>query len=340
MAPITAEALHNLLVLVLETVGFSPANAAALARQTVLAEALGQSSVGVAHVFDFIEGLAAGRIDGNAVPEITKPAPSMIVVDGKGGLPQTGFDLACDDLIATTRKLGACLFLQRNATLCGSLGTFPLRIAEAGLVSFAATNGSPLVAGSGSAEPVFCTNPMAFAAPQKDGPPLLIDQSSSATAYVNIRRAAELGEAIPAGWAIDREGQPTTDPKAALEGTMLAFGGARGANIALMVEVLAGGLTGANWSLDAPSFIEGDQCPGTGLLVLAIDPTPVEASFAGRLASQIKRLSQDFGVHIPGLSKAKARRQAASLGLDIGDALIARLEALAGEVAEPGPTSS
>ncbi len=330
MAGITAEALHDLLVRVLESVGFAPANAASLARQTVLAEELGQSSVGVAHVFDFIDGLAAGRIDGQAQPEITKPAPSMILVDGKGGLPQTGFDLACDDLITTARKLGTCLFLQNNATLCGSLGTFSLRIAEAGLVSFAATNGSPLVAGSGSAEPVFCTNPMAFAAPQAAGPPLLIDQSSSATAYVNIRRAAELGETIPAGWAIDREGQPTTDPKAALEGTMLAFGGARGANIALMVDVLAAGLTGANWSLDAPSFIEGDQCPGTGLFVLAIDPAPVKASFAERLARQIKRLSQDFGVHIPGLAKAKVRHQAASAGLEIDGALMARLQAIIG----------
>ncbi|TIW17972.1 MAG: Ldh family oxidoreductase, partial [Mesorhizobium sp.] len=100
--------------------------------------------------------------------------------------------------------------------------------------------------------PVYCTNPMSFAAPAADGSPLVIDQSSSATAFVNIRKAAEDGRKIPEGWALDASGNPTTDPAAAMKGAMLAFGGQRGANIALMVEVLAAGLSGANWSLDAP----------------------------------------------------------------------------------------
>jgi (2R)-3-sulfolactate dehydrogenase (NADP+) len=330
MAIITTSALHDLLVRALETAGFSTDNAEALARQTVLSEELGQQSVGVAHVFDYVDGLAEGRIDGNAVPTISNPAPTMIFVDGNGGLPQLGFDLTCDDLTANARKLGLCVFLQKNTTLCGSLGTFAMRVAEAGLVCFAATNGPPLLAGSGGTKPVFCTNPMAFSAPQASGPPLLIDQSSSATAFVNIRAAAERGDTIPAGWAIDREGQPTTDPKAALEGTMLAFGGARGANIALMVDVLAGGLTGANWSLDAPSFFQGDQSPGTGLFVLAIDPTPVDAGFSARMAAQIERLDQDYGVHIPGMSKAKTRDSAATEGVDIDDKFLARLQAMVG----------
>ncbi|MDP6623781.1 MAG: Ldh family oxidoreductase, partial [Alphaproteobacteria bacterium] len=182
----------------------------------------------------------------------------------------------------------------------------------------------------GAKRPVFCTNPMAFAAPQADGPPLLIDQSSSATAYVNIRSAAERGEDIPLGWAIDKDGQPTTDPRAALAGTMLAFGGARGANIALMVDVLAAGLSGANWSLDAPPFDQGDQCPASGLFVLAINPLPGDENFSARLAAQSKRLSQDYGVHIPGLAKAKARQSAANDGMEIDDALIARLQEMVG----------
>lgn len=329
MATIGTNALHGLLVRALTAAGFAPENAAALARQTVLAEELGQRSVGVAHVFDYVDGLAAGRIDGHAAPTIERPAPTMILVDGHGGLPQTGFDLACDDLVATARELGICAFLQRNTTLCGSLGTFALRPAEAGLVCLAATNGSPLLAGSGATRPVFCTNPMAFSAPQADGPPLLIDQSSSATAYVNIRAAAERGEAIPPGWAIDRQGRPTTDPRAALDGTLLAFGGARGANIALMVDVLAAGLTGANWSLDAPSFFSGDACPATGLFVLAIDPAPVGRDFATRMAAQIARLGRDYGVHIPGMAKAEARRRAREEGIDVDDAVLARLEAMA-----------
>ncbi len=329
MTTVTSGELHELLFAALTASGFSAENAGALARQTVLAEELGQQSVGVAHVFDYVDGLAAGRLDGEAEPAIAKPAPTMIHVDGNGGLPQTGFDLAFDNLVSSARELGMCVLLQKNATLCGSLGTFGLRVAEAGLVCLAATNGSPLLAGSGSTRAVFCTNPMAFAAPQADCPPLLIDQSSSATAYVNIRQAAERDENIPLGWSIDKHGNPTTDPRAALEGTLLAFGGARGANIALMVEVLAAGLAGANWSLDAPSFFDGDECPATGMFVLALDPALVVPDFSARMAAQIERLSGEYGVHIPGRSKISARKKARRSGIIVDDTMISRLRAMA-----------
>lgn len=330
MAILSADALQELLVAVLTARGCSDDNAAALACQTVLSEELGQGSVGVAHIFDYTDGISEGRIDGQAIPDVSRPAPTMVHVEGNGGLAQTGFDLVFDDLVAGAGELGLLLFLQKNTTLCGSLGTYVLRLAEAGLIGFAVTNGSPLMAGSGGIEPVFCTNPMAFSAPQADGPPLLIDQSSSATAYVNIRAAAEQGETIPLGWAIDKDGQPTEDPKAALEGTMLAFGGARGANIALMVDVLAGGLTGANWSVDAGSFVDGDHCPGTGMFVLAINPALIDENFPNRLGDQIMRLSQDYQVHIPGLSKAQTREKAAKAGLDIDDGMVQRLREMAG----------
>ena len=325
MAVFSADTLHDLLVSALETAGCSPENANALARQTVLAEELGQKIVGVAHVFDYINDLAMGRIAGKAVPSVSKPAPTMILVDGNNGLPQLGFDLAYDDLVSTAHKLGLCAFLQKNTTLCGSLGTFALRVAEAGLVCLAATNGPAVITGSGATKPIYCTNPLAFSAPQADGPPLLIDQSSSATTFVNVRAASERGESIPSGWAIDRDGQPTTDAGAALKGALLPFGGARGANIALMVEVLAGGLPGAQWSLDSLSADQSDQCAGSGLFVLAMDPAPADSRFPIRMASQIKRLQQDYGVHIPGLSKAKLRHRASKDGIEVDDRLVARL---------------
>ena len=331
MSVLAPNVLHELLVRVLEQSGFSSPNAMALADQIVLAEELGQQSVGVAHVFDYIDGLKDGRIDGGASPDLSTPAATIIHVDGNGGLPQLGFDLAYNDIIDTAHRLGLCLFLHRNATCCGSLGTFALRIAEAGLLCIAATNGSPLLAGSGSTKPVFCTNPMAFSAPQIDDAPLLIDQSSSATAYVNIRAAAERGENIPNDWAIDKNGQPTTNPNAALEGTLLPFGGSRGANIALMVEVLSAGLAGANWSLDAPSFFDGSQCPGTGLFLLAINPAPVTQNFLSRMSAQIGRLASDFNVHIPGSSKASLRRSVAIEGIQIDNIHLDRLKSMIGK---------
>jgi (2R)-3-sulfolactate dehydrogenase (NADP+) len=145
---------------------------------------------------------------------------------------------------------------------------------------------------------------------------LVIDQASSATAFVKIREAAERGEVLPEGWAIDADGAPTNDPIRALTGALLPFGGARGANIALMIEVMAAGLTGANWSLDAPDFSRGDRSPGAGLLVIAIAPRLLDASFAGRLDAHLQKL-EHLGVHVPGRTKAQANIDEISLPAEL-----------------------
>jgi (2R)-3-sulfolactate dehydrogenase (NADP+) len=304
--------------------GARPETATALAKSVVAAEAGGQDSVGLAHFIDYLEALDAGRMDGNAVPEITQPAPAVILSDARGGAAHPGFDTAFDAIVSAARTCGLAIFGQRNAFTCGALGYFAGRLAERGFLSLAVTNGPALIAGSGSTKPVYCTNPLAFAAPQAGGPPLLIDQSSSATAFVNIRKAAHAGQTIPAGWALDSEGKPTTDARAAVNGALLAFGGSRGANIALMVEVLSAGLTGANWSLDAPSFTRGSKSPGTGLFVLAIEPAVFGGDFEGRTRAQMERLA-GLGVHIPGLGKAEARMRAAHEGMAIPAAIHARI---------------
>lgn len=249
--------------------GASAETARSLAASVVAAEAEGQKTVGLAHFIDYLDALEAGRIDGSAVPMVTRPLPAIFHSDARGGAAHTGFDQAFDDLVATAKTLGVAVFAQRNAYTCGALGYFAGRLASRGLVALAATNGPALIAPEGATKPVYCTNPLAFAAPTASGPALLIDQSSSATAFVNLRLAAKEGRPIPEGWAIDADGRPTTDAAAAVKGALLAFGGARGANIALMVEVLAAGLSGANWSLDAPSFTSGSESPGTGLFVAA-----------------------------------------------------------------------
>jgi (2R)-3-sulfolactate dehydrogenase (NADP+) len=305
--------------------GASPAVALSLARSVVAAEADGQASVGLSHFIDYLDALEAGRIKRGAVPEITRPAPAIILSDAQGGAAHPGFDSVFESLVETATSFGIALFTQKNAFTCGSLSYFTGRLAERGLASFAATNGPALVAGSGSTKPVYCTNPMAFGAPVAGRPPLLIDQSSSATAFVSIRAAANRGETIPAGWALDDQGRPTTDPFAAMKGALLAFGGGRGANVALMVEVLAAGFNGANWSLDAPPFGVGDEGPRTGMTVIAIAPRLIDPDFEARLAQQIDRLSVDYGVHIPGVAKAKARERAARDGIIIPRAVHDRI---------------
>lgn len=305
--------------------GAGEETARAIALAAVAAEADGQPGVGLSHYVDYLESLEAGRIDGKAEPAITRPALAIYLSDAQGGAAHTGFDRVFDDIVKSARLFGVAIFSQKNSYTCGALGHFTGRLAEAGLVALAATNGPALIAGSGSTRPVYCTNPISLAAPAANGPPLVIDQSTSATAFVNIRKAAQAGEAIPEDWALDIRGNPTTDAGEAMKGALLAFGGARGANIALMVEVLAAGVSGANWSLDAPSFSAGSKSPGAGLFVVALAPKLFDAGFEQRMRSQLDRLSGDFGVHIPGAAKAAARARSEAEGITVPASLHSRI---------------
>ncbi len=304
--------------------------ARSLARAVVSAEAEGHALMGLAHFVGYLDAMQAGRLDGAADPLVTRPALALYLADAMQGSAYTAFDRVFDDLVKTACLFGLALFSQKNAYTSGALGYFTRRLAEAGLVSIAATNGPALLAGSGSLRPVYCTNPLSFAAPVANGPPLVIDQSSSATAFASIRKAASEGRDIPQGWAVDASGHPTTDPHEAMKGALLAFGGERGANIALMVEVLAAGVSGANWSLDAPSFASGSDNPGTGLFVLAIEAKLLDPGFEDRMRHQLDRLGSDYGVHIPGQGKGLTRRNAPSLGLDIPRAVHDRIAVAGG----------
>jgi (2R)-3-sulfolactate dehydrogenase (NADP+) len=296
-------------------VGMVETAATALAGATVDAEMAGKNAIGFTHLTDYLRSLVDGRIDGRAEPLITSPVPAIVKCDAMGGVAQHGFAIALEELVTKAKALGIAVFTVQNSYTTGELGWYAAQLAQEGLVAIAATNGPALLAGAGSRLPVYCTNPLAFAAPLADGRFLLVDQASSATAYVKIREAAARGEAIPAGWALDQEGEPTTDPFAAMKGALLAFGGTRGANVALMVEVLAAGLTGANWSLDAPDFQAGDASPGVGLFLLALAPQLLADGFSTRFAEQVERLSGVYGVHIPGLDRVERQRQAESAGI-------------------------
>ncbi|MGX5721888.1 Ldh family oxidoreductase [Shinella zoogloeoides] len=296
-------------------VGMAEAAAAALARATLDAEMAGKRPVGFLHLTDYLRSLVDGRIAGRAEPLITSPVPAIMKCNAMGGVAQHGFSLANEELAAKAKTFGIAVFSLHNSYTTGELGWYAARLAGEGLVALAATNGPVLMAGAGSRQPVYCTNPLAFAAPLEDGRLLLIDQASSMAAFVDIREAAARGKSIPDGWALDQEGEPTRDPFAAMQGALLAYGGTRGANIALMVEVLAAGLTGANWSLDAPDFQAGEATPGIGLFVLALSPQLFADDFPARLARQVERLSGEFGVHIPGLRRTERQRQAESAGI-------------------------
>ncbi|MBV1777647.1 Ldh family oxidoreductase [Paeniglutamicibacter sp. ABSL32-1] len=325
MITLTLEEATKLCIRAAVALGASKQSAVSLAQATVDAEAAGAGSLGFLHFFDYLDALRDGRIAGSAEPTTTRPAKAIILSDAAGGIAHLGFDNAFEDIVETTQDLGVAVFSQRNAYTCGALGYFVDRLARRDLLSFAVANAPAQVVTRGAQEPVYGTNPMAFGAPLGVGiQPLLIDQSSSATAFANIRQAAGEGRELPKGWAVDKHGRPTTNSQEALMGALLTFGGSKGANIAMMVEILATA-SGASWSLDAPSYLEGETSPAVGLFILAIKPELLNAEFGSRLAAHLGRLHTEHGVHVPGSRQIETREQARDNGLTLDKDIHERL---------------
>ena len=297
MPTVHRDELARLCAAALRGVGADSRSARVLADATVEAERVGNRAVGVAHLFDYLEGYRHGRIARDVRPVVHRPAPAVLDVDARDGLAQVAFADAAADLEKAVRELGVAALWIRSSFTCGELGYYPRRLAEQGLVALALANSPALMSIGGARGPVLGTNPLAYGIPRPGALPVVIDQASSSTAFVNVRRAAERGEPIPAGWALGPDGEQTTDPAAALRGTLLPFGSHRGGNVALLVEVFAT-LSGASFSLDAPPFDAGSASPRIGVFLLGIDP----ARFGGaveRIAHQLGTLRDDHGVRLP-----------------------------------------
>jgi (2R)-3-sulfolactate dehydrogenase (NADP+) len=305
-------------------------NARAVARALVAAEADGLKGHGLSRVPSYAAQAKAGKVDGFARPGATRPRPAVLAVDAAHGFAYPAVELALDGLPAIARAEGVAAAAIRRSHHCGAAGHPVERLAESGFVAILFANTPAAIAPWGGSVGVFGTNPIAFACPVPGRAPIVVDMSLSKVARGNILAAKQKGERIPEGWALDADGEPTTDPDAALQGTMLPLGDAKGTALALMVELLAAGLTGANFAADASSFLDDKGSPpGTGQLILTLDPVALggEGTLAhcGRLASAIE---DQPGARLPGARRIALREKAARDGLPVADTLIADIRAL------------
>jgi (2R)-3-sulfolactate dehydrogenase (NADP+) len=250
------------------------------------------------------------------------------MIDARNGFAYPALDAAVALLPEMARAAGIAGAAIRRSHHCGAAGHPVERLAEQGLVAVMFANTPAAIAPWGGSIPVFGTNPIAFACPLPGRPPVVVDLALSKVARGNILAAKQKGERIPPGWALDGAGQPTTDPDAALTGTMLPVGDAKGTALALMVELLAAGLTGANFAAEASSFLDAEgPPPGTGQLIVAFDPAAFGGSVA-RFGVLIASIESQPGARLPGTRRLAARRKAARDGLPVSDALWREIEAL------------
>lgn len=329
MATLTLEAARRLATDALIRCGTAAPAADSTARALVGAEADGLKGHGLARVAPYAAQVRAGKVVGDARVRVEHPRPGLAAVDAGHGFAYPALDAALDLLPEMARRQGIAAAGIRRSHHCGAAGRPVEALAEQGCVALLFANTPAAMAPWGGSRAVFGTNPLAFACPLPDRAPAVIDLALSKVARANIVGAARRGEAIPEGWALDAAGRPTTDAAAALDGTMVPLGDAKGTALALMVEVLAAGLVGARYAAEASSFLdaEGDP-PGTGQLLIALDATALSGDAPERFAVLAASIEAQDGARLPGARRLALRARAEAEGLSVPDALVAEIEAL------------
>ncbi len=328
---IAPKVARELVAKALIAAGTSSANAGSVAHALVAAEIDGQAGHGLSRVATYCEQLRVGKVVGDATPEIARPAPAFLSVKARNGFAFPAFDLAIEALIEAAGESGLAAAGIHHSHHCGQAGAHVERLAEAGCMALLFANTPKAMSPWGGREPVFGTNPIAFAAPQAEGSPLVIDLSLSKVARGKVVAAGKRGEEIPEGWALDAEGQPTRDPAAALAGSMVPIGDAKGAALAWMVEILAVGLTGACFSYEATSFLGPDGGPpSVGQLLIAFDVDRISGGgFQNHLARLTDRVALQEGARLPGSRRLANRAAVAESGLRVPTKILQEVQLLA-----------
>ena len=313
--------------------GMASTNARLVAETIVAAERDGSRSHGLQRLAGYLSSLDSGWVDGHARPVVTRRAAGMIHVDARNGFAQVALARAAPLLRRTARRTGVAVLGIHHSHHFAALWPDVEPLAADGFVAITMVNSrSRLVAWGGQAK-VLGTNAMAFACPRRGAPPLVWDQASSAMAQGEVLVRAAAGTPLPDGVGVDRDGAPTTDPTAVLEGgAFLPFAGPKGSAIALMVEVLAAALTGGRFGFeDASVGIAGAVTSNAGQFLLLIDPAAMAPDgFTDRIEALIGRLRAAGSERLPADARYARRARAAVEGIEVSDAMYATLLERAG----------
>lgn len=289
--------------------GFGEAEAAATVEALLGAERDGLPSHGLSRLPFYLDQTASGKVDASAVPQIETDG-AVVRVDARHGLAFPAVERGLEAGYQCVAQAGIAAVAIAHSHHFGVAGAPVEAAARRGYLALAFSNAPSAMAPWGGKLPLFGTNPIAFACPRRDGDPLLIDLSLSKVARGKVMLAKIKGEPIPEGWALDTEGRVTTDPDAAIAGSMVPAGDAKGAALALMVELLTAGLTGSNFGFQASSFFEAEgEPPGIAQLMLLIDPQRFSQGFVDHAESLFAAMLDQPGVRIPGERRFQLRRE-------------------------------
>jgi (2R)-3-sulfolactate dehydrogenase (NADP+) len=334
MAVITIQEARDLVAAALRRAGANVAMAEATARALVQAESQGLVSHGLSRAAQYAAHLRNGRVNGNAEPGVIKQKGATALVDAQEGLAFAACERAVAEAIERAREFGIAFVGVTNSHHCGVVVDHLRAVGAAGMVGLGFANSPSAMPAAGGRHPIFGTNPVAAIFPRRAGPPLMIDLSLSEVARGKLMVAAKEGKSIPLGWALDAKGEPTTDPKAGMDGSMLPIGAAsspKGAMLALVVELLVTALIGANFGFEASSFfVDAGNRPRIGQAFIVIDPGALAGreQFLERLEVLVREMLVDDGVRVPGARREALRLAAETQGLKVADAMLEALRTL------------
>ena len=333
MPRISEHDLRELAVRALRQAGAGDLMASTTAAALVDAELQGLPSHGMSRIPQYTTHLRNGRADGAANPTVVRSKGAAVLIDAHSGLAFPACALAVQEAITRAREFGVAFAGVTNSHHFGVAAWHLQPVAQTGMVGLAFGNSPAAMSAAGGKRPLFGTNPIAALFPRRNGAPLTVDLSLSEVARGKVMIAAKEGRAIPLGWALDAQGQPTTSPQAGLEGSMLPMGGAKGAMLALVVELLACALTGAAMGFEADSFfVDAGNKPRIGQAFLVVDPGALagQSVYLDRVETLIAAMLADDGVRLPGYRRNALAATAAKEGVEIPQVLADTLHRLAG----------
>ena len=326
---LSLEQVEVLTLLALTGAGASSEAASSMAKAVRAAERAGIPSHGLLYVPTYCEHVSCGKVDGNANPDVSTTLSSALLVDAKTGFAHPAIEVGFKELIPRVKANGCVGMTVCNSYNCGVLGYHVEQLAEAGLVAIGFTNSPASIAPAGGNKPVIGTNPFALAVPNSEGgAKFVLDQSASVVAKSEIMMRARDGHSIPEGWALDANGNPTTEPEVALKGSMAPSGGYKGFGTGLLVEVMASALSGAMLGIQASPFsgtVGGP--PKTGQCFLALDPNAYSGpAFNERITVLSEAINSQEGARLPGARRMETRKRIDFEGVNVSDSLVEKIK--------------
>ena len=348
MQKFKAEDLKKFAEGVFSAVGLPPASAAIVSESLVASDLRGVESHGICRIPVYVERIRIGAVNSRPQIRIHRNFPSIATVDGDNAMGVVVGVRAMDEAIELAGKAGMGTVSIRGGNHLGALAFYTKRAARAGYIGLTCTNAPPTMAPWGGRSPFFGTNPFSVTVPVAGGDPVVLDMASSVVARGKIILAAQKGDAIPEGWAIDEQGRPTSDPERALAGTVLPFGGYKGYGITLMIEVMAGILSGARFAPEVGGLYGGGKtAQDIGAFMAALNPgafgVPAD-EFDGRMSALMdgirscEKAEKVDRIYLPGEIERENERERLQQGIAVPSEVAEELRAVAVEVGvDPHP---